>query len=1323
MKTYTEKNASTFRMNGISQVDRFPETLNPGYFKTEGRTMDELLLFVIGLSRHIRYFNPQDKPEGSWEDLFLMDPHVLTRYLSTFYLENSIHRYDRSAYKLDQLLCTRETPALEDLEGPFKELEELFKEFDDSVNDLDRYIHQVSLSVQFRNHSGFRDVIERYQKSREEIKGSERLQGLLPMFEQLKRNIKSNASREVLTGEMESIRHRFSNLILTNDLLTATCKDFVNNHEKDGYYEPHTGLLLSFLGNYKLLADELNKLTGKHLDYYFNKELGIEPKPQLGDSVYLSYRLNPEVQEFYLTRKDKVFVEPKGGEPKIVFSPNEDFMITNTRVRELKTFYKSESAGFGGESKGRNGVGKIYRVYCADNPVYEPADFLDKERQFNTWPVLGEDQSVLLAGKRTMNDAELGLMVCSPLLFANAGTRKYQLKFYLTEQSYRMFEKYAEDFKEAENEAHSAKAIDIFKRRKKGNNESEIPSDLQIQQKSREVILFEMLNNAFRIKITGTEGWIRVKNYWVSLGDHSEERKESISRKITIDPDQVHFLLLEFELGPSEGAVGCYNQALHGPENIGAFPQVSIKLNNHVYYHPFSFLQYLRISRLTINLKVEGNANLHLRNNFGPLSLASPFQLFGPQPDLNCYLDIRNTNMFNRYTRNFLVKLYWFDLPVDIDGFDAYYAAYLPEIRNDSFKVAINPLVNGMSANVDKERLQLNLFHIKDRYLDDQTILTHRSFSALQFNNSMQMEKEQQAGLNNFNEGALRIELLKPAGGFGHKLYPVLFPAALMHNSGGILGGIFRKKIPIPNPPVAPKIQHISVNYELEYSVLLSGQNRIRENEEPVEIGHYYPYGYKTVFPGRTTGGIPFIPDFQDHKPADRKEGSENKANLYIGLSDLVPGRELNLLFQLNEHNYLEPENKDEKLRWYYLADNEWTEIDATDILTDDTCKFIYSGIIKLRVPIGISKGNTLLTPDLYWLRVSSNGFIRTRVRTVIAQAVSATRVFDDTDFQLSFVQLEPGSIRELSRKAPQLAEVIQPFASFGGRRRETEYAYRTRVSELLGNKQRMISGEDIARTILEHFPDEISKVICYQASAPQYNYRPGLPLQVVLLPQLRNSDAGKIRKPKVKISTIYKVRDHLIGNYSTVLDPDALEVRNPDYEMLKVVCSVVFREDRQVDHSGKYVQMLNNDLHNLISPWISGDDMDIITEGYIYPSEVLNFIKKRPYVRFVTSFSMFHFYSCYHKSEVMPEARVIDSTTRGVSFLKTFLPGAVFISVEQHDITSINASIPEQSPSAGITHLAIGSEFLVNEIRGSESYISGEQVASDETEWNIRLI
>jgi len=1319
LKTQTERNASTFRMNGISQADRFPETLKPGYIKLEGRTMDELLLFAIELSRHIRYFNLQDKPEGTWEDLFLMDPHVLTRYLSTFYVDSIIHRYDQLAYRLDQLLLTRETPVQDELDRHFSGLEDLFKEIAGSVKNLDRYIHQVSMSVQFRNYPGFRDVIERYNKCKLEIEGYDEHDGLLPMFEELRRSSKSEASREVLTGELESIRHKFSRFVLTNNLLTAACHEFVNNHERDGYYEPHTGLFLSFLGNYKLLADELNKLTGKHLDFYYRKELGIRPKPPVADTVYLLYRLNPDVQEFYLTRKDTVFAEPAAGQSKIIFSPNEEFVLTHTRVRELKTLYKSESAGFGSNHNDGQDTTKNYRVYCADNPVNDPADFLDKEKQFNTWPVLGEDQSSLLASKRTMEDAELGLMIGSPLLYADSGARKYQMTFYLTAGSYRLFQQYAEEFKEAENEAQLKKAGDVFRKRNEGQ---EMPMDWPIPQKSREVILFEMLNNAFRIRITGTKGWIPVKNYWVSLGEQSAAVKETLNRKITTDPDQKHFLLLEFELGSGDGAVGSYNQALHGPGNIGVFPQVSINLNNHVYYHPFSFLQHLRISRLAINLKVEGNANLQLRNNFGPLSPASPFQLFGPQPDPNSYLDIRNTNIFNRYTRNFLVKLHWFDLPVDIEGFDTYYAAYHPEIRNDSFKVAVNPLVNGMNTNVDKELLQLDLFHLKDRYLDDQTTLTDPGFSSLQFDNPMQLEREQQAGLNNFSDGALRIELMKPSGGFGHKSYPVLFPAALMHNSGGMLGGIFRKKIPIPNPPVAPKVQHISVDYELGYSVLLSGQNRIRENDEPVCIGHNYPYGYKTVFPGRTTGGIPFIPDFQVNKPGGMEEGSYNKGNLYIGLSDLVPGRELNLLFQLDEHNYLEPENKDGKLRWYYLTGNEWIPIESTDILTDDTCKFIYSGIIKLTIPAGIAKGNTLLNPDLYWLRVSSDGFIRTRVRSVIAQAVSATRIMDERDHHLSQIQLEPGSIRELIRKTPQLTDVIQPFASFGGRCAETENEYRTRVSELLGNKQRLITGEDIAHTILERFGDEISKVICYQATADQYNYRPGLPLQVVLLPKIRNSAAERIREPKVKISTIYKVRDHLLGLFPTVLNPEVLEVRNPDYEMLKVVCSVVFKEDRQVDHSGRYAQMLNNDLQNLISPWISGDEMEILTEGYMYPSEVLNFIKKRPYVRFVTSFSMFHFYHCYHKTKVMPEARVIDSTTPGVSFLKTFLPGAVFISVEEHDITAIHAAIPEQAPSAGITHLAIGSEFLVNERRGSKTYISGEQVTGDKSEWDIRL-
>jgi hypothetical protein len=1323
------KKASSFKLEGVSQQDRFPEAFRPGFFLPEERTTDELLIFAVNLAGQFSYYNQGNVPEGTWEDFFLMDPNILTRVIATYDDNQFIRKHDIITKKLAQFFTVDIDPDVSSLKPDFLQLMELITHIIDKHYHLGLYFDNVVASGRFSTVQEFNKVRSRNDDFMWEIdrlsvlfnitrENFSDIAGMHPGFkihmqepdsdwknwlQELQDVFKKDRESQKIGRLLTEIKKIFAELVLRRNLLAVACRDFRLNKEYSDSYEPHTGLFLSFLGLYQDLKRSFNGITQKHLDLYYKKELGILPRPAVADKVFLQFSLNPSVREFTLNKNEPVMAELPGQNKRIIFTTDEDVTLSHTRIAELKTLYKSEIDLLPSDDDLNQVNVKESKLYCADNPVAVPADFLDNQKHTRAWPVLGEEQLRMAQNIRTMQDADLGLLVASPLLFTADGRRTYQVRFHITRESFNIFDEYAKNYENA----NSKKFEKLVHRQ--GNETTAIIG--------KEVIVYEMLNNAFRISITGPAGWVDIKKYRVVLQE-----------KGTADPTEDNIILLEFELGPQEQAFGVYSPTVHGNAYMLNWPMISILLNNYAFFHPYSFLQHIVMNRITINVSVKASSTLQLRNNFGPLSPSNPFQVFGPQPEPGSYMDIRNTNIFNRYTKKFSINLNWFDLPNDIDGFDNYYLAYNARIKNDSFKVSVNPLFKGMDRLDDKDKLMLNLFMVNDRYLYDQSVLTDSSFAEMKFDNDPLLAVESVQGLKNFNEGAIRIELLKPDCGFGHQLYPVVFPAVLMHNAGGLFGGIFRKKLPVPKLPFAPKIHSVTVDYELQYSTLLSGLKNEADQQDTICLWHYFPFGNQQVYPGRITDGINFIPDFSDK--VLQKEKSQytnktrsyhsNKANLFIGLTDLVPGKELNLLFQLDEHNFFTPEDDHTPVRWYYLVKNEWIPFDKDTFLSDGTSKFINTGIVKLLVPGDIATGNTILNPDCYWLRASSDTFIRTKVKAVLVQSVAATRKPDYGDTNSSAVGLPPGSLNAFTRKIPEIISVIQSFNSFGGRAAETDPEYYTRVSEMLRNKQRLLTAEDISKAILESFPDEVYKVICYNGKAPQYNYRPGPPLQVVLLPLIKKNSSRWIKEPKVRISTIYNVRNFLENILSPVIGDSQLDVRNPDYETAKVVCSVIFRDNKMGNIAGDHIQQLNNDLRQIISPWLFGTGTEINSDGYIYPSEILNFIKKRPYVEYVTAFSMLHFYNTYNIKTDKEEARVIDSSARGISFLKVFLPGAIFISAESHAIQVIQKSEFEKSPEPGIGELVIGDEFLVDKDHQLDEYIVKTGQADDSAENSI---
>ena len=169
-------------------------------------------------------------------------------------------------------------------------------------------------------------------------------------------------------------------------------------------------------------------------------------------------------------------------------------------------------------------------------------------------------------------------------------------------------------------------------------------------------------------------------------------------------------------------------------------------------------------------------------------------------------------------------------------------------------------------------------------------------------------------------------------------------------------------------------------------------------------------------------------------------------------------------------------------------------------------------------------------------------------------------------------------------------------------------------------------------------------------------------------------------------------------------------------------------------------MQQLNHDLRIFITPWLYKRDLEINTGSGIYPGEILNFIKDRPYVDLVQGFNVIHFYShtdadsgkalnrlmasnylnsSVYKEKETKEMEKKKREDRAVyeSFkpnpappdmkliLKGSKPGAILISSKQHLITVLDNSMNETepgnndkpvNPGSGIGRLVIGEEFRV---------------------------
>jgi hypothetical protein len=230
-------------------------------------------------------------------------------------------------------------------------------------------------------------------------------------------------------------------------------------------------------------------------------------------------------------------------------------------------------------------------------------------------------------------------------------------------------------------------------------------------------------------------------------------------------------------------------------------------------------------------------------------------------------------------------------------------------------------------------------------------------------------------------------------------------------------------------------------------------------------------------------------------------------------------------------------------------------------------------------------------------------------------------------------------------------------------------------------------------QVILQEFP-QIQLVKCFTAADDSRAVAPGVNVQVVVIPKEKDDGRFITTQPRVSLATLYDVKKFLSGYTSPFA---RVEVGNAAYEKVKIICKVVFTDSTKADY-GFYERKLVQDINYYIAPWLYSVTDDIKMGNRIYKSDILMFIKNRPYVSFVTGFSAVHFFNTKESGSDELKADLIDTAAESLDYIEGSGPGAVLIPSMHHSITAMEKPTSTDPQRSGIGSLIIGDEFLVKE-------------------------
>jgi|GEM_PF-2952284 len=1271
---------TTYQDSGTSQQGRRLPALPPGQVRLADYSTERLLAYVAHFSKLVRFyevFNGQVESRTTW-DLANRRSLLIIALIATQRLPAQYEYYNKLIQDLRDPLATtgQRQGSLKAILGRIYKMAELFDKWNEAhQTSHQRRTFQAELTAATEDLTGQLQQAVRFEAelvNRQELppRDSKERQPekLVFIWRAPQAGPPPSADTEAIKHELVEILWKFhkAQTSLAGLAHRVLIRSLRGGQVEDHRHLPEMGLLVTFLELYQYAQNALNDIPQRHLDYYYQQVLRVATRPARPDYAFLTFGLTKAVTDYVLPAGTEVEGGKDATGNRVVFRTTEDQQLTPWRVQQFSTLFVS---GHGSDS--------VKGIYAA--PHADSADGLGQlPLPAEGWAPFGEDQDLISPAYRTMTDAAVGFAVSAAVLLLQEGRRSIELSLRCEPDSFRRF-------------------TEVL------TQDGEKPL-----QRTFDAISLA----AFRVDITGAEGWLPVRVQEVSL----EPGRHTLTWHLTLERNQP--------------AVVPHQPALHAGRFSAAWPVLRLVLNERAPEYAYSSFGTLQPQKIGLRVRAQDVQGVQLSNQLGPLVPGLPFAPFGPQPGPGAYLLLSYAELFRKRLTELVLTFDWAQLLTEPGGFADYYQGYGQPIDNDSFRVGVSYRRDWRWVPEALPVGSVSLFQtIPDPARRTGTALLPASHLVLKTAGTADFRHTPAAPAGGFQPdgatGAIRLELVAPAMGFGTEQYPTLLVETLQHNART------SKPRPLPRPPFVPMVKSIWLSYaaeeEIDVATLFGPETATRQQFYYVHpLADYQPT--RPAAPGdaarpaadtagarRASYALPLLPEF------------EAEGTLYIGLSQLTPPQTINLLFELSPLNRLPREasasggegyvSRRPKVRWAYLVQDEWRPFAKGTTLRNDVVRDQSNSLTELQpvyltLPPSLNTRHAIMPDGLFWIRatVERGAAQISRVRAVHAQVVPAVRTNAQPGQPADFVENLPAqSLTRLAKPQPELARVTQPLRSFAGRPAESREEYYVRVSERLRHRGRAVTPWDYEHLVLDQFP-EVYRVKCLRADqVPARLRRPGHLMVIVMpyQPTAAADDAAGHRLPNFSPGRLESIRAMLARAASPHV---RLEVCNPLYEVIHVRCRVRYTSmaRRGQPQPGALTQQLKQDLTAFLSPW---NPLNTTRQGLHYSltsSMVLSFLNQLPYVEYVTAFSVVKMalendqYLFFDTEALAPDGISPDELLARAQPLEdaSHRPWSVYVSAWQHDIEEIGDGMPRQdlplAQPTGIGSLVIGADFVI---------------------------
>ena len=1209
------------------------QILNPENIKIDDREVEDLIMFTLRLSKKINFYNLKNRKEGYWDDLIELDDTFLIAEILKFDLilhdkqrlnivrelnDFSSQREKEIIFgKLFSLLAlyfekinkwylsaTRNITSVES--SPIElELEQAI------VNQLKSVFNVfVGYYLSLKDNTNFNIDLEFDPTVFASIWGLNNIHPL-DIFEDIDLN------QPPLSSGLKKLILLYNPVysIVYNVQLRAKPL-FEKSLKERSIHKAHMGLILSFFDLFKNLQLDLNSLSKKHLDFYYRSVLMQEPKNITPQKMFVYFDINQNQKTINLSANTDVIVGQYDNGDNILYSTTNEINLYNTKINELSTFFISKSNRFDYNSNFRLVSGLYSKTHCKSND--ELLKFNQNEDVFST---LGEEQFLKTNSMQTMDVARVGFAISSSTLSLAKSSREIIFKIQFTPNSIKTL---------------TNLIIDISNHR--GVSEEEIFS--------------EIFDEMFLINYTNSEGWETVESYTIIYPDDWSEGE----------------IKVQVLLDKRKSSVDNYNEEIHQKNYNLDFPIFEFLLNSGDFYHSYSFLAGMELSKIDIEVNVKGLNKLIAFNKQGEVDLNGEFEILGASPTKGSSIIIGSNELFCKPISKLNLRWEYINLPPEFDDLKEYYETYRREIENYSFKLKLSALSDFTYQRIGSIDHEFEMFELNDEAkIKNSFELKDIDISKFQLKPKYDLDYQSVEDYSKDSEtGFFKLTLSEPNIGFGFDVFSSIYNEAVLKSTTQKKG---QEEIKPPNQPWSPIVDNLSIDYQAQTTLYFS-QSSLSENDYDQKNSFFllsHEGNTKTFTKNSVTS--PFlIPKF------------DNAGEFIIGLDNIQAPQMLNLLVEVKKSENTDYEFS-EKLDWFYSSSNGWKILKPSQILYDETLSLLKTGVISINLPQDISNDYNFFNNDKYYIKaVSKNNADQfSLIKAIYNNGLTLSEIVPVNYSLQDTPKRKSGSVQELVTPVNGIIRINQPLPSFGENKKETTLQFYHRVSQLLRHKNRPITKWDIEKFLLDKF-DWLIHVKCIWEDQDDVSNEK----QVKILCLKKIDSSQNIDEIKLNGADMIEVKNLLYQYCSPFLK---VEIINPVFEDIWLKCKIKFSNIS----GGKAINELNNEFFKFICPWVSGDG-DI--KNVIKKSEIVQFIKSRPYVSFVTGLSIIHFKS-------LPDGGIIahDSASQvdEKDIIESGSPWSVFVPRNNNKISIID--VPEYSLPEPVDYneLNIEGNFIIN--------------------------